>query len=143
MPELHVRHAYPRDADTVWQRIRDFGDIQSWLPGVTGCQVQGEGVGAIRTVSVMDGSQVRERLERFDDAQRLFSYSIIEAPGMNSSHNYLATVQVKPNDDGGCEVHWSAHFDAGDTAAEKVEKLRLRAEKMYAFCLANLAGLLP
>ena len=51
MPAIHAEHRYPQSANTVWQRIHDFADLQSWLPGVTGCTVEGEGVGAIRTVA--------------------------------------------------------------------------------------------
>lgn len=142
MPELSVSHRYPQDADTVWLRIHDFADIQSWLPGVTGCQVEGEGVGAIRTVDVMDGSQVVERLEAFDEQQKLFRYSILSAGGLNEAHQFHATVSVKPTDDGGCEINWSASFSAAELASEQAEKIRAMAEKMYRFCLQNLEQVL-
>lgn len=142
MPELHVSHPYPVNAECVWQRIRDFTDIRSWLPGVTACEMQGEGVGAIRTLTVMDGSQVREKLEALDEDRRSFSYSIVEAPGFSADQHYRATVHVESLDDNRCQVHWSATFEGGGAPPEKVEKARQRAERMYAFCLSNLEQLL-
>lgn len=142
MPELSVSHRYPQDADTVWQRIHDFADIQSWLPGVTGCQVEGDGVGAVRTVDVMDGSQVLERLEACDAQQRMFRYSILSAGGLNEAHQFQATVSVQPTDDGGCEINWSASFVAADLADAQAEKIRAMAEKMYRFCLVKLEQVL-
>ena len=75
MPRVFAQQHYRQNAETVWQRIQDFSDL-SWLPGVTGCNVTGHGVGAIRTVSTKDGGTVKEELVSFDTAQRMFGYRI-------------------------------------------------------------------
>jgi hypothetical protein len=49
----------------VWHRIADFGNVACWVDGVTDCELDGEGTGAIRTVGLGKHS-VRERLEAID-----------------------------------------------------------------------------
>ncbi len=140
MPVIYVEHAFQHNADTVWHRIRDFSDL-SWLPGVAGCSVKGEGVGAVRTVTTVDGGEVIEALTAMDEPARAFAYRIIKAPGVREETHYQATVEVQPTDSG-CTVIWQAQFNGGNAPEEKVEMARQGAEKMYALCLENLAGLL-
>lgn len=135
---IDVIQAMPVSADKVWQRIRDFGDL-SWLPGVSACDVDGNGLGAIRTVSVGDGPPVQERLEAHDDETRQFSYSIISAPGLDAQASFHASVSVTPTEDG-CEVRWQAGFNREAFPPEVAEKLTQRAEGMYRACLTYLAN---
>ena len=140
MPVIYVEHSFQHNADTVWRRIRDFADL-SWLPGVTGCSVEGAGVGAVRTVTTADGGKVIEALTAMDEQARSFGYRIIKAPGVREDTHYQATVEVQPTDSG-CTVIWQARFNGGNASADKLELARQGAEKMYALCLENLAGLL-
>ena len=140
MSAIDVQQGYPFSAGNVWQRIHGFGDLQSWLPGVTDCQVEGEGVGAVRTVTVADGSQVVE-LVAFEPARRQFSYRILQGPGVDKRANFIATVSITEAGDG-CMVRWQADFDTGQTPEEKVEKARQSATRMYQFCLTHLGQLL-
>jgi carbon monoxide dehydrogenase subunit G len=137
---IYVEHPFTQSADTVWQRIRDFSDLD-WLPGVTGCHVEGNGVGAVRTVTTADGGQVVEALTAMDEQARAFGYRIIQAPGVREDTHYQATVEVQPTDSG-CKVIWQAQFNGGNASADKVELARRGAEKMYLLCLENLARLL-
>ena len=141
MSAIDVQQDYPFSADHVWQRIHGFGDLQSWLPGVTACQVEGEGVGAVRTVTVADGSQVREELVAFDTTRRQFSYRILKGPGVDQRANFVATVSVAETR-GGCSMRWQADFNAGNAPPENVEKARQSATGMYRFCLTHLGQLL-
>jgi carbon monoxide dehydrogenase subunit G len=140
MPAFIVSREYPVSADSVWQVIGDFAGLASWLPGVSACAVDRPGVGSIRQVSLMDGSMVKEELVALDNQQRSYSYRIVEAPGITADTDYLATLAVVPTDQG-CRVDWSARFQADPGyAPDKVAKAQARAEQMYGFCLASLAG---
>lgn len=140
MPRVFAQQHYRQNAETVWQRIQDFSDL-SWLPGVTGCNVTGHGVGAIRTVSTKDGGTVKEELVTFDAAQRMFGYHILQAPGVREETDYQATVAVVATDSG-CKVIWQASFNGGSAPPDNVETARQGAEQMYQYCLSHLATLL-
>ena len=107
MAKIEVNEEYTASADAVWQRVADFGGIKDWMPGVESCDVEGEGVGAVRAVSI-GPMTIKERLESFDADGRSLSYSIVEGP--LPAENYLATIVVSEQGDG-CRVDWTATFD--------------------------------
>ncbi len=106
MAKIAVTEEYAVTADAVWERMADFGSM-GWMPGVESCTLEGEGVGAVRSVS-MGPMTIKERLETFDAGGRTLSYSIIEGP--LPAENYLATITVSEQS-GGCRVDWTATFD--------------------------------
>lgn len=106
MAKIAVNEDYSVAADVVWERMADFGGL-AWMPGVESCTVEGEGLGAIRAVT-MGPMVIKERLERFDAEGRTLSYSIVEGP--LPTQNYLATITVSEQDSG-CRVDWTASFD--------------------------------
>ena len=63
-----VCRIFDHDRDVVWRHAGDFGGIAGWVEGVLACDVRGDGVGAIRTVT-MRGRQVRESLAIWDPAR--------------------------------------------------------------------------
>jgi carbon monoxide dehydrogenase subunit G len=107
MGEFSIDREFTAAADTVFKELADFGGIGDWAPGIEGCTVEGEGVGAVRTIK-MGAAVIKERLESLDESARSFSYSIIEGP--MPVQNYLATVTVTGQGDG-CRVDWGAKFD--------------------------------
>ena len=106
MAKIAVDREYGVPADAVWERIADFGGLD-WMPGVESCSVEGEGVGAVRSV-VMGPMTIRERLEHLDAEGRTLTYSIVEGP--LPAENYVATITVSERE-GGCRVDWTATFD--------------------------------
>ncbi len=64
-------------ADAIWQVISDFGAAGQYLAGVVDCTMEGEGVGALRTLTSADGSAIVERLETLDAASQRLSYALL------------------------------------------------------------------
>jgi hypothetical protein len=62
---------------------------------VKSCTVEGESVGAVRTIALAQGNPIRERLVQFDDADRSFSYAII-GPRDLPVADYVGTVKIRP-----------------------------------------------
>ena len=108
-------------ADAVWEVVRDFEGVAEWIGPVTDCTMVGEGVGAVRTVTLEGGAEVQERLEALDDAERSLSYSIVSSP--LPIENYLATIHVAAASDDECEVTWSATFDVAPAAEAEMKAL--------------------
>ena len=63
-------------ADAVWQVIGDFGAACQYLVMVIGCTVEGQGLGALRTLTNADGSTILERLDALDVAAHRLGYAV-------------------------------------------------------------------
>lgn len=143
-----VQQEYAHSADKVWAITGEFGGLKDWLPGILACRVEGSGAAdaggnAVRIVDVFDGSVTKERLEKFDAAQRTYSYSILEAKGFDASSEYLATFTVTALDAGRCRIDWGASFKLpASIPAEKGERAKQRVAQMYSMCLQNLETVL-
>jgi uncharacterized protein YndB with AHSA1/START domain len=87
--EVHI----DRTPDEVWALISDFGGLDGWMPGIDGCELDGD----VRTVRT-SGMVLQERLVSQDDEARIQSYSIIDGPVPVEHH--LATLSVEPDGDG-------------------------------------------
>ena len=108
MAEMKVSERIEAPAEAVWELFRDFGGVMRYTPALEGCAVEGEGVGAVRTIHLPGGASLKERLEALDESAKRLQYSILEGP--LPVQNYLATIEVH-SDGHGTRVDWSSQFD--------------------------------
>ena len=107
-------------ADQVWQLIGGFDSLPDWLPYIPSSKTT-EG-GRIRHLANPNGEPIVERLEKFDNLARSYSYSIIRAPFPITE--YMATISVQPSDGGcACRVYWSASFTPKGVSDGEAQKL--------------------
>jgi hypothetical protein len=118
MAEVRVVEEIGASADAVWELVRDFGGVMKWASTLESCKVEGEGIGAVRTLALPGGAAIRERLERFEDAARSFSYSILDGP--LPVEDYLATLVVRAKGADRCEVDWASTFEPKGVPEERV-----------------------
>ncbi len=87
-------------AADVWAQLSDFGGIK--IGGmIESFAVEGEGVGAVRTIGLANGSVV-ERLDHHDAEQRILTYSIINDDCPLPVSSYSATIKIAVDGDGSC-----------------------------------------
>jgi Polyketide cyclase / dehydrase and lipid transport len=77
----------------VWEIVRDFARLGSWMPGIDSCEIDGDD-----RILGMFGISVRERLIARDDDKRRLTYCIVESP-MNLEH-HEATITVNESNGG-------------------------------------------
>ena len=121
MGSVKVVETVDAGADRVWELFRDFGGITRFSDGIQSCTVEGEGIGAVRTLD-MGGLKLQERLEAFDDGGRTLSYAIIGDHPLPFD-NYLSTIKVVDQGDA-CTVEWSSTYDPkgeGDQASGLIQ----------------------
>ena len=119
--EVQVIEKFSVSADTIWDLLRDFGGILKWNPGsLESVTVEGEGLGAVRTITLPGGTSLQEKLEAFDDAGRSFSYSFT-GKLLLPLEDYLASMTVLPVDDSSCEVRWESTFSSEAMTDEQAE----------------------
>lgn len=106
--------------DQVWQLMGGFDSLPDWLPFIPKSMVS-EG-GRVRTLTTSDGGTVIERLEAFDNRQRSYSYSIIQAPF--PVVDYLSTIAVVATADNNItRVEWSGSFTPVNVSDADAEAL--------------------
>lgn len=114
MAEVRVEEEVAAPAAAVWDLLGDFGGVARWAGAVESCELEGEGVGAVRSLR-MGGTSLRERLEAFDEAGRSFTYSMLEPAPLPVS-DYRATVTVHALGDDRCRVEWVGTFEPKEGA---------------------------
>ncbi len=128
MPRIQIEEELPAGADAAWKLVREFGAIADYAPGIESCEVEGDGVGALRTLK-MGGAVIVERLESLDDAARRFSYSITDGP--MPVENYLATVSISEAGADRSRIEWTTTFDAPGMPDEQAQALAGGMEGAY------------
>lgn len=120
MATTTVSIAIPASVDSVWQLMGGFDTLPDWLPFIPQSVIT-EG-GRVRTLTTADGGTVIERLEAFDNRQRSYSYSIIQAPF--PVVEYLATISVHATADRDISrVEWSGSFTPVGVSEAEAEAL--------------------
>ncbi|MGR7056672.1 SRPBCC family protein [Klebsiella aerogenes] len=110
----------PASVDQIWQLMGGFDSLPDWLPFIPKSVVS-EG-GRVRTLTTSDGGTVIERLEAFDNRQRSYSYSIIQAPF--PVVDYLSTIAVVATADSNItRVEWSGSFTPVNVSDADAEAL--------------------
>ena len=107
-------------ADAIWQVLSDFGAACQYLAMVIDCAVEGQGIGAVRTLTYIDGSTIVERLEALDDAAHRLSYALLSDTPFRDC---LTTVTVHDLSLGRCEVTWSAIFHSDGLPANEAQEM--------------------
>jgi len=118
-------------ADEVWALVSDFVGLIAAL-GLP-VQGEGEGVGAVRTLSNPKGDIV-ERLEALDNDNRTLTYALVQ-PGPMPVRDYTSTMTVEADGAGRSVVVWTADFEADGAPDEKATSVVSRTYQ------GGLAGL--
>jgi len=120
MQKVKVNGTINASADEVWKLVADFGGLDQFVEAITNCSIEGNGIGAIRTLTLQDGGKVKEKLESLDGENRVLTYSIVESP--MPIENYTGAMEVKPIDDGQSEFTWSSTFEAAEGTEDDMKE---------------------
>jgi hypothetical protein len=118
-------------ADAIWRLISDFGAASQHLAGIVHCTVVGAGVGALRTLTHVDGGTIVERLEALDQNARRLSYALLTDTPFGDC---LTTMAVRDLGLDQAELAWSAAFEPDGLPASEATELMEGA--LSANCLA-------
>jgi hypothetical protein len=121
MTNVTVVESIAANANEVFKILGDFGRIKVG-GAITAFELEGEGVGAVRTITT-GGGQVIERLDEYDSEKLVFGYSILNEDNPLPVSNYSAQVEITADSETACTVNWSGTFEpkgADEAAASKV-----------------------
>ena len=136
MPKVTMSTPVAMNADALWQAIGSFAAIGQWHPMMERVDSNGETKGSLRTLRLIGGAKLVERLEEVSPTERLYRYSITESPLPIS--NYFSEIRVKDNGDGSSTVEWSSDFAVkGSNETDVVKTI----QEVYQAGLDNLTKL--
>ena len=121
MAHTSVRQSIPLAADAVCSLIGYLRTGERW-PAVLRCELEGVGVGCIRTLHLVDGSVVRERLEARDEGARRLRWEVLEFSKMPLCELHY-TVTVRPLGLGESTVDWDLEFEPAGESEERVRRM--------------------
>ena len=93
--------------DALWKKVGDFCGIATWHPAIEKCVLSADG--KQRTLSVKGGGSVVEALEKWDDANRTYTYTILSGPLPVANYHSTISVSADPK---GSALKWIGNFDA-------------------------------
>ena len=136
MPKVTMSTPVAMNADALWQSIGSFAAIGHWHPMMERVDTDGETKGSLRTLRLIGGAKLVERLEEVSPTERLYRYSILESPLPIS--DYFAEIRVKDNGNGTSTVEWSSDFKVNSNSERDVVKT---VQEVYQAGLDNLGKL--
>ncbi len=107
-------------AEKLWALVADFGGIPAIMDNIDECVVEGEGVGATRSIPIGE-SHVVELLDVLDPEKMTVTYSIVSGP--MPFKNYSSTMVVNADGENACTLTWTGTFEAAGIPAEKAERI--------------------
>lgn len=124
MAKVDLSNDLPVPAKTVWDLIGNFNALADWHPAVAKSETTKEGGVTTRTLTLVGGGTIVERLESADPRERTYTYSILSGPLPVA--DYTATLRVRESEDGkGCTVGWSSEFTpSGASETDAVAAIR-------------------
>jgi hypothetical protein len=138
MSKVQVIATIPASPQAIWDMVGDFGAIAKWHPAIAECHAEGTGPGALRRLTLVNGTTLAERLEEFNDGERYYSYSLVEGP--LPVRDYYATLHVRAAYDApSSTIEWTGAFTARDVPENEAEQL---IRSVYQAGIDNLQRLL-
>jgi hypothetical protein len=122
----------------VWSLVAGFGAMESWCPAIKSVELEGHGIGSVRTVH-LEGLVSREQLLEVDAAAHKISYSLLE-PGPLPLHNVRSTLQLFALEPRHTELVWSSAAD--ETEPGPKAQIGALVGGFYRECLEGMKDLL-
>lgn len=121
MASTSISRIVPASPDKVWSLIGGFDTLPDWLPYIPESTAL-EG-GRVRRLANPDGDVIVERLVEFNEAERHYSYAILEAPFPVNGYVSTLRVHAVPGRDDVAEVQWSGRFNPDGATEDEVVDL--------------------
>ncbi|OIR04620.1 polyketide cyclase / dehydrase and lipid transport [mine drainage metagenome] len=97
------------DPAKVWAIVKDFGNVQKWLPGIASNKVEKKGDDTFRLLTFKDGGHVYEKLRSIDDGSMKVKYEIDSGTLPLTDYYSIITV-AKGAKPGETTVTWLGRF---------------------------------
>jgi hypothetical protein len=107
---------YTTTPEALWALIGAPQAIASWHPAIASSDVDGK----TRRCTLADGATIVEEISHHSDAEKSYSYRIVESP--LPMRDYVSTIRVE-SDGAGAKLVWESQFEAVGAPAGEVEAM--------------------
>ncbi|WP_405447673.1 SRPBCC family protein [Streptomyces achromogenes] len=121
MASTSVSRTVPASPEKVWSLIGGFDALPDWLPYIPESTTL-EG-GRVRRLTNPEGEVIIERLVDFNEAERHYSYAILQAPFPVNGYVSTLRVHAVPGREDTTEVQWSGRFNPDGATEDEVVDL--------------------
>jgi hypothetical protein len=113
-------------AAKAWEAISKIGKLDAWFPIIETCTVEGNGAGAKRNMSLINGGgDIKDIIKEIDHDNMRLVYLRPESPFPVTS--YTGTVEVFKSYDGLAIVCWTIDFESKPEDSASVAEIVLGA----------------
>lgn len=116
--DIHVAKTIDAPSDLVWTAIKNIDGLDRWFPIIESCSVEGEGVGAVRVLGLVNGGVMKDRILEICDTERRLRYRRFESPF--PVDDYLGTVEVRDAPDRRSNLSWSVRAEYSPDRAQEL-----------------------
>jgi ribosome-associated toxin RatA of RatAB toxin-antitoxin module len=134
MAHTSVHQRIPAPAAAVWALLGDLRAAAEHWPAVARTEVEGAGVGCVRTMHLVDGHVVKERLEAHDAAQRCYRARVLQFSQL-PLRELSYSVTVEESGPRACTVDWELDFEPAGAPEARVRDM---LEGIYGSLRASL-----
>lgn len=121
-------------AQMVWKKLISFGNTERFVPQmIKSVDVTGTGIGAIRTIHLIGGGQIMEKLTKIDQKNKVFEFIILSTPMPIS--DYTGTFSVRKKNTSSCEVTFESIYKVSAKDKDEIDKV---VKNFQATFLSNL-----
>lgn len=78
----------------VWAMVKDYENVQKWLPTVKDVKIEKKGGEIYRILNLKNGGKVKEHVKSVDDAKMKIKFEVLEG-GPFTNYNPYITVKAK------------------------------------------------
>jgi mxaD protein len=103
---IRVVEQIEANASDIWEYIGDFGGLARWNPFVAAVTVDGDGVGALRTVQGKAGGTTVEKLEALDPTGLSIAYRVVSTDPPQPVTGMPVTISLQEMEPGHTEITW-------------------------------------
>ncbi|HXY57416.1 MAG TPA: SRPBCC family protein [Methylocystis sp.] len=111
----HVSKTMSAPSELVWAALRTGDGLERWFSLIDSCRLDGDGVGAVRTLTTA-GGVMNDRIIEISNEDRRFRYRRFE--WAFPTEDYIGTVEVRDAGEGRALVLWTACAEAPDDQAQ-------------------------
>ncbi|WP_036263391.1 SRPBCC family protein [Methylocapsa aurea] len=96
--------------EKTWEAISRIGRLDVWFPFIAACSVEGNGIGAYRKMTTIEGGEITDIIQEIDHKLKRLVYLRVKSPFPVTY--YQGTVEVFESFDSMAVIAWTVDFES-------------------------------